>query len=172
MSYYIRKISRAKWPEDVSEVEVKDVRADAITGCLRTASDELSLWKVDKIGNPEEDVLPIITGFEKPNRCEIVYIDEQLFREQGIEVIQEKGNTPLEELADTHYEALVKNYDGLGRFARVILTSLKNDENFVKLSDRKVKSIIKELVESGRLSAEQLNDTMQEKPGYVKVGDF
>ena len=96
----------------------------------------------------------------------------QLFREQGIEVIQEKGNTPLEELADTHYEALVKNYDGLGRFARVILTSLKNDENFVKLSDRKVKSIIKELVESGRLSAEQLNDTMQEKLGYVKVGDF
>ena len=75
MSYYIRKISRAKWPEDVSEVEVKD-------------------------------------------------------------------------------------------------TSLKNDENFVKLSDRKVKSIIKKLVESGRISAEQLNDTMQEKLGYVKCGNF
>ena len=171
MSYYIRKISRAKWPEDVSGVEVKDVRADAITGCMRTTSDELSLWKVDKIGNPEEDVLPIITGFEKPNRCEIVYIDEQLFIDQGIEVVQEKGNTPLKELADTHYEAFVKNYDGLGKFAKVILNSLKNDGNFVKISDRQVKNIIKRLVESGRISSEQLNDTMQEKLGYVKVGD-
>lgn len=109
MSYYIRKISRAKWPEDVSEAEVKDVRADAITGCLRTTSDELSLWKVEKIGNPEEDAL--------------------------------------------------------------FLTSLKSDGNFAKISDRKVKSIIKQLIESGRISAEQLNDTMQEKLGYVKVGD-
>ena len=33
---------------------------------------------------------------------------EQLFIDQGIEVVQEKGNTPLKELADTHYEALVK----------------------------------------------------------------
>lgn len=110
-------------------------------------------------------------GLEKLNRCEIVYIDAQLFIDQGIEVVQEKGNTPLKELADTHYEALVKNYDGLGKFAKVILNSLKNDGNFVKISDRQVKNIIKHLVDSGRISSEQLNDTMQEKLGYVKVGD-
>ena len=51
------------------------------------------------------------------------------------------------------------------------MNSLKNDGNFVKISDRQVKNIIKRLVESGRILAEQLNDTIQEKLGYVKLGE-
>ena len=132
MGYYIRKISKAKWPKDVNGITVNEVNADAITGCLRTTANELSLWKVDKIGNPEDDVLPLITGFEKPNRCEIVYIDEMLFKNEGIELKPERGNTPLQDFADTHYEAIVKNYEGLGKFADIILKTLSDEKTMLK----------------------------------------
>lgn len=167
MSYYIRKISRSKWPKEIANAKVADVRADAITGCLRTTEDKLSLWKVERIGNPEEDLLPLITGFEKPNRCEVVYIDEKLLIDAKVDLVQEKGNTPLKELQDTHYDAIVNNYEGLGTFAQIILTVLNEENTSVRISDKKVAQIIKSLVEDGKINKEDLNTKMQEKLGYV-----
>ena len=146
---------------------LEEVSADAITSCTRTKSNKLSLWKVDDKDNPKDAVLPLITGFEKPNRCEIVYIDENLLQSAGIELVKEKGITPLKELEDTHYDAVVHNYAGLGKFAEIILTSLKDKTNFAKVKDNDVKKLIMQLVESDRIKKEDLHEKMQEKLGYA-----
>ena len=51
MAYYIRKIARSKWQEsqlstdeDEAIEEVKRVKADAITNCIKTTGNKLSLW--------------------------------------------------------------------------------------------------------------------------------
>lgn len=55
MAYYVRKISRSKWQENPLSAdkvkalqEIKGVRADAITNCIKTTGDKLSLWKVEE----------------------------------------------------------------------------------------------------------------------------
>jgi len=171
MGYYIRKLSRAKWPdgEELKAIAYKKVRADAITGCTRTTDNKLSLWKVDKKGVAIEDALPLIVGFEKPNRCEILYIDEKLLLDEGIDIEQELGNTPLKDLADTHFNAVVNDYEGLGKFARVMLRALNEKDNYIKIKENDVKKAVKDLVESGRLPAEKLNSKMQEKLGYKPI---
>lgn len=48
MKYIIRKFTKAKWsliPTDTGNYE--NLQADAITSCLRTSGNTLSVWAVD-----------------------------------------------------------------------------------------------------------------------------
>ena len=47
MALYVRKISRAKWPEDVSEFNnIAELKSDALAD-LRTQNNTLSFWKIE-----------------------------------------------------------------------------------------------------------------------------
>ena len=79
MAYYVRKISRSKWQESqlsTDEVkaleEVRSVKADAITNCIKTTGNKLSLWKVDEKRDVIEDIIPLILVFERPDTCDII----------------------------------------------------------------------------------------------------
>ena len=57
MSLLIRKINRNRWLEE-DEVP-NDVPADAITGCMRTQRNTLSVWEVPDEGKIDEAVKEI-----------------------------------------------------------------------------------------------------------------
>ena len=112
MVYYVRKISRAKWQEKplssdpcIAEREIGSVSADAITNCLKTTSNKLSLWRVDIESYTIEDIVPLIVGFEKPDTCDVVYIPEELLLETNLELQQSQDDAkiPIEKLKPTHY---------------------------------------------------------------------
>lgn len=80
MAYYVRKISRSKWQENQLSTdtkkaleEIKSVKADAITNCIKTTGNKLSLWKVEEKKDSIEDIVPLIIGFERPDTCDIIY---------------------------------------------------------------------------------------------------
>lgn len=169
MAYYIRKISRSKWPEkplssDVDEAkkEVSQVSADAITNCTKTKENKLSLWKLDKMTNSIDDIIPLILGFERPDTCDVIYIDEETFEKAGLELEQslEDANTPLESFKKCHYNVIVKDYDGLGKFSRVVLQSL---ENYRRFSKKEVKGKLKDLLEQHVIEKEMISEKLYEK---------
>ena len=47
-----------------------------------------------------DDIIPLIIGFERPDTCDIIYISDEILREEGIALGQssEDANTPIEEL--------------------------------------------------------------------------
>ena len=51
MEFMARKFSRAKWgpeiPFEESEILTEAVPADAVTACLRTSGNRLSMWQFD-----------------------------------------------------------------------------------------------------------------------------
>ncbi|MHC1684933.1 MAG: hypothetical protein AB6733_18660 [Clostridiaceae bacterium] len=161
MSYYIRKITRGKWPEDATE-EIGKISADAITGCTRTTQNKLSLWKVENINKSIDDVIPIITGFDKPNRCEIVYIDGKELETAGIEIEKssEDARTAIDSYKETHYNAIIKDLNGLGKFADVVLSSLKN---FKRFTDGEVKKKLVSMISTGEVAKENLDQKLVEK---------
>ena len=107
MAYYVRKIARSKWqdsPLSTDETEaceqVRNVKADAITNCTKTTGNKLSLWRVEEKRDSIDDIIPLIIGFERPDTCDIIYISDEILREEGIALGQssEDANTPIEEL--------------------------------------------------------------------------
>ena len=122
MAYYVRKIARSKWQENPLSAnkeqaieEVKSVKADAITNCIKTTGNKLSLWRVEEKRDSIDDIIPLIIGFERPDTCDIIYISDEVFSEEEITLEQssEDANTPIEELKQYHYNAIVNDYPEL-----------------------------------------------------------
>lgn len=169
MAYYVRKISRSKWQENPLSAdetkalqEVKSVAADAITNCIKTTGNKLSLWKVEEKRDLIEDIIPLIIGFERPDTCDIIYISDKIFSEEGISLEQssEDANTPIESLKQYHYNAVVHDYDGLGKFAKAILKSLSNHKRF---KGKEVKTKLKEMLNNHEIDKEMISDKLYEK---------
>lgn len=169
MAYYVRKISRSKWQEDpLSEdeekalLEVKKVVADAVTNCIKTTGNKLSLWRVEEKRDSIDDIIPLIVGFERPDTCDIIYISDEVFLQEGIEIEQssEDANTPIEELKQYHYNAIVEDYEGLGKFARIVLRSLDNHKRF---KGKEVKTKLREMLDRQEIDREMISDKLYEK---------
>lgn len=169
MAYYIRKISRSKWQDnplsldkEKALVEVKSVKADAITNCIKTTGNKLSLWKVEEKNYSIDDIIPLIIGFDKPNTCDVVYISDEILTEEGIilEQSSEDANIPLDDLKQYHYNAIVNDYEGLGKFAKVVLKSLNSHKRF---RSNEVKSKLKKMLENNEIKKEMISDKLYEK---------
>lgn len=166
MSYYVRKINRAKWPKQVNEIvqsSVDSIQADAITGCMKTSGNKLSLWKVDRFdgknNNSIQNIWPIIAGFERPSRCDVIYISDEDLESVGIEVQQspDDARTCIAGMDEYHYNAIVNDYKGLGEFARIITNAL---HTFYRFQDKDVATELKDMVNNGILKKSDLPDTM------------
>ena len=169
MAYYVRKIARSKWQEThlssneaQARQEVKRVKADAITNCIKTSDNKLSLWRVDDKKDSIDDIVPLIIGFERPDTCDVVYISEEVFSEEQITLEQssDDANTPIEELKQYHYNAIVKDYEGLGKFAKVVLKSLDNHKRF---KGREVKTKLKDMLNNHEIEREMISEKLYEK---------
>lgn len=169
MAYYVRKIARSKWQEThlssneaQAREEVKRVKADAITNCIKTSDNKLSLWRVDDKKDSIDDIVPLIIGFERPDTCDVVYISEEVFSEEQITLEQssDDANTPIEELKQYHYNAIVKDYEGLGKFAKVVLKSLDNQKRF---KGREVKTKLKDMLNNHEIEREMILEKLYEK---------
>ena len=169
MAYYVRKISRSKWqenplnPDEIKALEeVKRVKADAITNCIKTTGDKLSLWKVEEKSDLIEDIVPLIIGFDRPDTCDIVYISDKFFSEEGIVVEQscEDANTPIEDLKQYHFNAIINDYEGLGKFAKVVLRSLDSHKRF---KGKEVKTKLKEMLINHEIEKGMISPKLYEK---------
>lgn len=169
MAYYIRKISRNKWQstplsndEETARNEILNVTADAITNCIKTTENKLSLWRVESKNDVIDDIVPIITAFERPDTCDIIYIDESFFNDEGIELEQSDtdANTPLNEFKQFHYNAIVNNYLGLGKFAKIVLKSLGNHKRF---KGKEVKSKLQDMLDKNEIEKGMISDKLYEK---------
>ena len=142
--------------------EVRSVKADAITNCIKTTGNKLSLWKVDEKRDVIEDIIPLILGFERPDTCDIIYISDEVFLQEGIllEQSSEDANVPIESLKKYHYNAVVKDYEGLGKFAKVVLKSLNNYKRF---KGKEVKIKLKEMLINHEIEKEMISDKLYEK---------
>ena len=162
MAYYVRKISRSKWQEDPLSadeekalLEVKKVAADAVTNCIKTTGNKFSLWRVEEKRDSIDDIIPLIVGFERPDTCDIIYISDEVFLQEGIVIEQssEDANTPIEELKQYHYNAIVEDYEGLGKFARIVLRSLDNHKRF---KGKEVKTKLREMLDRQEIDREMI----------------
>ncbi len=163
MGLLVRRINRAKWNQNNIE-DKDDVQADAITGCLRTSTNDLSVWKIKDEAGLNDAILALITGKrqEKLSTLHYILIDESIISEKGLILNKTNGDTAVSELVETHLDISELTYKKLGIVKSIVLDSIKSKQSS-SFSRKQLKELITEAISGGRLKKESLNENLVKK---------
>ena len=163
MSILVRRINRAKWQQVLNEDDTSDSSADAITNCLKTTNNDLSVWKIDTIKGLEKAILALITGRQQTKLSTLHYVllDETVVLEKGLSLTDSAGDTVVDSLKNSHKDISKLTYHKLGIIKDLILVKLEeNEETF--FTRAQLRGILKKAVQDGEI------DTMLLHPDLIK----
>jgi hypothetical protein len=160
MPLLVRRINRAKW-EQIKSEDYEDVSADAITNCLKTSNNELSVWKINNETELENAILALITGKsqEKLSTLHYVILNEEFVLQNGLELKNTSGDTAVETLKNTHSDISNLTYKKLGIVKTLILESIKSEQCSF-FSKKQLKEIIQKALLHGIVDKELLNEKL------------
>lgn len=167
MKMLARKISRAKW-EPIGYLAENEIRADAITLCLRTSGDALSWWHCE---GEERDVaevaLALATGSKITNfdKIDVVLLPEIDLLAAGLTTGPEAGDTPIEELKLRHVNVVNLDLERLGDIAKVLAPRIRKGDLVFPFTTARLKNLVRTAIQDGRLHPHDLNEKLQEKLG-------
>ncbi len=161
----IRKISRSKWNDFTThESGLTDVGGDAVTGCLKTNKNTLSVWKIHDNTDVEinEAILALITGAQqmKLSKIDFVLIDETELSQYGFSLSHSPGDTAVADLVDRHLDITDITYSKLGIIKNIIYNNIQ-PENL--RSERDLREILKNALNHRRINIEKLTTKYIEK---------
>ena len=160
MSLLIRKINRNKWLQ--ADKIPDDVSADAITGCMRTKSNALSVWEVSDENKIDEAVLAIVSAGDRLEAIDVVQIEREHIEKSKIDCIQTDGRTLVEDLVDTHIDLSNLAYKELGIIACHIVNKIRQ-EQIKRYTEGQIKKILRDAIQKERLETENLNESIRKK---------
>jgi len=164
LSILIRKISRAKWPEQGVLTDIADIPGDAITADLRTTANTLSFWAVKDIDELKNVIVALATvptakGFDS---IPVIWIDEDTIKQFGLGVNESIGITAAKHYADNHRDLVELTYSSLGTVAGIVMSAI-NDGQYERVTTSKVKDYTREAYRNGEIDLDLLHDAMKEK---------
>ncbi|MDC5054800.1 hypothetical protein OHW28_17675 [Acinetobacter baumannii] len=175
MTIFVRKISKAKWPseEEIAAKEsdldiIPSVRADALTTCLKTSQNTLSVWAVENSTDEEIEkaILALITNakLERLNRIQVVYFSKEDVISLGLPLEATDGDTVIDSLSKLHNDLIDLNYEKLGKVSQLIISSLRS-ENLKTYNENKLKNILLKAIKEEIVDQKLLHPSLQDKLG-------
>jgi len=164
MSILVRRVNRAKWQKMINEDDATDPSADAITNCLKTTNNDLSVWKIDTIEGLEDAILALITGHQQTKLSTLHYVllDENVILEKGLLLKESPGDTAVVDLKNAHKDLTKLTYFRLGIIKDLIIERLvESEETF--FTKAQLKGILKKAILNGKVDVNLLNQELIEK---------
>jgi len=158
----IRKIDKAKWVSGNSINEPPT--ADAITNCLRTRNNKLSVWRIKDESELEEAVLAIVAGQDHLETIDVVMLDDKHFAERRISTEESAidARTPVEDLKHIHRNLSSLNVLTLKVVAEHIMERIKKDY-LRRFTNAQLKRILNEALTNNRLRLSDLQESMRNR---------
>jgi hypothetical protein len=157
MQLLVRKISRSKWNN--SDEDVFKLSSDAITTCIRTSRNTLSVWKIETENDLDEAVLALASNFQKLETIDVVTLDGDYLIKASVEQEQTNGITPIADLINNHYDLKNLNYYKIGIVAEHIIQRLMLNK-VKRYTIEELKAILKKAIKQDRLKIEDLNESV------------
>ncbi len=174
MGVCVRKISKSKWPDEevldkqTDEAILPLLKADALTSCLRTSQDELSLWTVENTNEEEIEkaILALITNsrLERLDRIQVVYFDEDNVKQLGLTLKKSPGDTVISTYTNLHQDMIELNFEKMGKVSALITSALR-DKRIKKKKEKKLTALLTRAIESGLVEQKKLHMLLQHKLG-------
>ena len=160
MRLLVRKISKSKWTS--GDTVPEDIQADAITGCLRTHGNKLSVWAIQDESSIDEAFLALVAAGDRLDTIDVVQMNFEELQKDGFRCARTKGRTPVEDLVDTHLDICDLSYGKLGVIACYIANMVRNGKQ-VRRTVGELKEILRTAIAEGRLSEEELKEDIRKK---------
>jgi hypothetical protein len=156
MSACVRKYNPAKWTECLNGCR-DAIPADAITICLRTSNNTLSVWHLlspdDECEFVDIAIAMTLTNADRSgsiDTIDFVYIELDRLIELGLTVVETPGNTLYESYRDKHLDISDLDYPSLGIVSDALKSQMSN-QKIKRIERGKIKSRIKQLIRSGEI---------------------
>ncbi len=161
MSLIVRKIELSKWKQrNITGGEPPS--ADAITNCMRTSKNTLSVWGIESSTDLEEAVLAIASQFDHLDTADFLIIETELLDSKGLSLENTPGFTPYKEFVNQHRDVIDLDYHKLGDMADVIVESIKRAYN-QRFTKAMLKKILVEGIQQGKIDPEELKESVRSK---------
>jgi hypothetical protein len=163
LKYLARKISRSKW--EVKSLNYPDeIRADAITACLRTTQDSLSFWQCQ---GDKEDVAEVALALSAPMQTietiHIVLLDKNKLVSNNLCLEATEGITPVTDLRNRHMDLKSLDMVRLCHVGREIATKVRQDSDCYRFTKAEIRNFICSAVKNKRLNIQELNEKVKEE---------
>jgi hypothetical protein len=145
MSLLIRKINRAKWPNEKTEKNF--LNGHVITVELNAKDNNISLWEIKNNDSVEvkdidseetfdsivEDaLLALLTGNDCISTIDIVILESNELMELKMDIKPSEGKTAYTSYKDKHYDVVKVTYECLGNIAEYIHKNIVNERNLCR----------------------------------------
>ena len=172
-----RKISRAKW-EAVEAFAPDEIGADAVTSCLRTTGNALSLWECDAdaddirswtpgAGNPEVEavVLALASSMDSLASIDILLLSREAIEATGLRLLAtpEHGLTPVEDLKPRHVDLTALDLVRLSMAATLIAGQVRGGGAVRRFRSVEIVQVLQRAIADRRLAAVALRPSLQAK---------
>jgi len=161
MAILVRKIEFAKWVQR-NILEGEQPSADAITRCMRTTGNKLSLWSIDDESELEEAVLAIVAQGDHVDTIDVLSIDHSLFEDKKLPLEVSPGLTPYSGFAERHLDVTELDYVSLGLMAEVIVESIRRNR-WERFREQHLVRILADAVDRGKVQLSDLKQNVQKK---------
>ncbi len=166
VSLLVRKIDKGKWLQtDICAGE--DVSADAITNCMKTTNNNLSVWKIESENKMDEAVLAMVSAHDHLETIDIVPLNREYLREKGIDSEPTIGLSHVEGLRRIHHDLCHLSYRKLGLIAYHIVDIIR-EQRVKRYTAGRLKEILGNAVRGERLKLDDLSQGLRKKvEGYL-----
>ncbi|MDI3323933.1 hypothetical protein QKW35_06060 [Pontibacterium granulatum] len=167
MEKLVRKIEYSKWKPNFDR-GLPEFSADAITNCLKTSKNTLSVWcsASESEDDIKEAVLANVGVLQSLATVYFVILDGDYIRDTiGLDIQEIEGNSFIKDKDKTHKDIIDVNYKKIGEFAGYINSLVAGDSvdenpNVVRLTKGQVKKIILEAHKAGRVDTDRLTPSL------------
>lgn len=157
MGLLVRKIALGKWSDSV---EGQPTSADALTNCLKTSQNKLSVWRIDDENEIDEGILAIAASQEHLDKIDVVFFEESELEDKNISVSNEMpGDTACVDLKQTHRDLCNLNANSLEIVAQEISNKIRNEKR-IRRSRSNVKRILETAIAKGRIKTDDLHEDL------------
>jgi len=161
MALLVRKIEKAKWLQN-DILAGEDVSADAITNCMKTRMNALSVWEIGGEEELHNAVLAMASQFQHLDTIDVVVLLPAAVAEAGLSVRGTNGATPVKDLAGSHRDLVSLTYRSLGKLAGLIVDGIRQ-KNVHRYTKQQLKRLLEEAIQAGRLSRDQLQESLRSR---------
>ena len=162
MTLQVRKINQAKWLQ-ADIVNGAKIPADAITNCLRTQQNALSVWKIKSEDEIENAVIAIVSGHPHPfETFDIVLLNPEYLERNGVNFTATEGTTTVKRLKDMHFDMVDLTYEKLGIVACHIVEKFK-EKKVLRYTKKNLKDILNNAINEKRLDINELSENIKNK---------
>ena len=136
------------------------ISADAITQCMKTTKNSMSVFEISSKVDINEAFLAISSNFDRLDSFDVVILVKQEITERDYNCVQSLGITPVENLNNTHWDITGLSYGKLGNIAEYMHNRVSENETD-RRTKYELKCIIIDAINAHRLDLTALREKVR-----------